>query len=237
MTVQFKSDIMVEYLRHTGSDQDIARAAWVLPPEETRERDTPEGWASLIKTMMRARHGTPFEHGSLTVYVHAPIFVFREWHRHRVGWSYNETSGRYSHMEPVFYVPPDDRPMVEPDGFKPMRPHLRAADYKTYREIAGEKKQAHIFAWQSYQRQLARGCAREVARGVLGTGIYSKMHATCNPRSLMHFLSLRVYDARAAHPSFALWEIEQAARKLEAMFERHWPITYKAFAENGRAAP
>ncbi|GAA3042274.1 hypothetical protein GCM10020000_21500 [Streptomyces olivoverticillatus] len=62
---------------------------------------------------MRDRHGSPFEHNSMTFFISAPIFVFREFMRHRVGWSYNEESGRYRELEPVFYVPGESRKLVQ----------------------------------------------------------------------------------------------------------------------------
>jgi thymidylate synthase (FAD) len=84
---------------------------------------------------------------------------------------------------------------------------------------------------------LAAGVAREVARGVLPVATYSSMYATCNARSLMSFLSLRVHDPEAANPSFPQREIEMVATQLEAEFARVMPITYKAFLDFGRVAP
>src|SRR4051812_18000541 len=123
MDIRFTSEISVEYVQHTGDDAMLAHAAMVStrghragePVEQTKLK-------GLLNYLIERRHGTPFEHGSLTVRVHAPIKVFREWHRHRVGWSYNEESGRYKDLDPVFYLPPHDRPMIRPEGFKSSRP-------------------------------------------------------------------------------------------------------------------
>jgi thymidylate synthase (FAD) len=92
-------------------------------------------------------------------------------------------------------------------------------------------------AYSTYQDLLTQGIAREVARAVLPVATYSSMYATCNPRSLMHFLSLRTKDDGATFPSFPQREIEMAAEQMEALFEEHFPITYVAWIKNGRVAP
>src|SRR5436309_900808 len=103
--LQLTSEISVEYIQHVGSDAMIAAAARVSVHGINSKENDSEKDAGLINYLMSSRHGTPFEHGSLTVRVHAPIKVWREWHRHRIGWSYNEESGRYKNLDPVFYIP------------------------------------------------------------------------------------------------------------------------------------
>lgn len=236
--IKLRSDIRVELLRHTGSDSDIARAAWVSAPEDHRGYCEEGTVGKVIQAMMKGRHGSPFEHGSLTFYIEAPIFVFREWHRHRIGWSFNETSARYKVMKPEFYVPPRHRPCVEPGGFKPMRPVLdRHEDSTDWLGMMGEMEDAYEACWQTYTKLIGLRVAREVARSVLPVGVYSSMHTTCNPRSLMHFLSLRTTSDDATVKSYPQWEIEQAANHMEGVFEQLWPLTYKAFVTNGRVAP
>ena len=104
----FRSDVTVELVKHTASDADVLFAARVSTAGEQSldelQKD-PERSKGLINYLMRDRHGSPFEHNSMTFFISAPIFVFREFMRHRVGWSYNEESGRYRELEPVFYVP------------------------------------------------------------------------------------------------------------------------------------
>jgi thymidylate synthase (FAD) len=236
--IKIRSDIRVELLRHVGDDRAIAEAAWVSPPGCDRGEDA-AAVGRVIRAMMTGRHGTPFEHGSMTFYVEAPIFVFREWHRHRIGWSYNEVSARYRVMEPEFYCPSHEssRPIMEPAGFKPMRPELAEGQDFDHSFLFGETVAACKSAWSSYSRMIEHGIAREVARNVLSFATYSAMHATCNPRSLMAFLSLRTKDAAALVPSYPLWEIEQAARQMEAVFADLWPVTHAAFVANGRVAP
>src|SRR5437868_3108295 len=108
-----------------GSDAILAAAAWVSTSAEEglhRAAEKPDDVVGVINYLIKHRHGTPFEHSALTVFVDAPIFVWREWHRHRVGFSYNEESGRYKQLRPKFYLPDRQRPMMKVDGWKPGRP-------------------------------------------------------------------------------------------------------------------
>jgi thymidylate synthase (FAD) len=108
--IEFRSDVTVELIRHSASDADVLFAARVSTQGEltltaaTSGQEASERDRGLINYLMRDRHGSPFEHNSLTYYVQAPIFVFREFMRHRIA-SYNEESGRYRELRPVFYVP------------------------------------------------------------------------------------------------------------------------------------
>ena len=239
MTVEFKltSEITVEEIQHVGSDAMIAAAARVsVHGVNTKENDSSAD-AGLIQYLMKNRHGTPFEHGSLTVRTHAPIKVWREWHRHRVGWSYNEESGRYKDLEPVFYVPPRNRPMIRPDGFKSARPAFDVATDDEYDQTLMHLEAGYRAAYLNYQAMLEMQVDRGLARDVLGVGIYSACYCTANPRSIMHFLELRTNHPVARRPSKPLYEIEVAASKLEVIFARIWPVTYEAFLANGRCAP
>ena len=136
--IKLTSEITVENIQHIGSDEMIARAAWVSTGKDqmtpSGEPIDPDKVALTLNYLMKHRHGTPFEHGSLTVRVNAPIKVWREWHRHRVGWSYNETSGRYKQLEPVFYKPPRGRPMIRPDKFKSANPSFEIASDQQYKD-------------------------------------------------------------------------------------------------------
>jgi len=216
----FTSKITVEEIQSMGDDTTIVAAA----------RVSTRGWdaipsaesAGLIGYLMKNRHGTPFEHGSLTVRVHAPIKVWREWHRHRVGWSYNEESGRYKQLDPVFYIPPPDFGLATPEQ---------------YEAICDSLKEGYAHAYGHYEDMLEMGADRGLARDVLGVGIYSACYCTANPRSIMHFLELRTRRDDAKRPSRPLWEINKAADQLEAIFAARWPITHAAWLASGRAAP
>lgn len=235
--VIFRSDVVARHRDHMGGDESIIEAMLVSSDkdqlvEEMLEIPKTEG---RIRFLMRKKHGTPFEHNALKFYVEAPIFVFREWHRHRIGWSYNEQSGRYSELPPMFYIPPSNRPIKQVG--KPGAYSYVMGTYDEYEWLARDIKSQAISQYMSYKMRLDRGVAKEVARMSLGVNIYSKMYATCNARSLMAFLSLRTNEPTATFPSTPMWEIEAAARLTEEAFKSLFPITYSAWVEFGRVAP
>lgn len=151
--------------------------------------------------------------------------------------SYNEESGRYKQLDPVFWVPPQGRKIVPAPGHTSARPQFQAgtADDESY--IRDTLATSYRIAYESYAAMLEKGYAKEVARACLPVGIYSSCWVTCNPRSLMSFLSLRTHEPEAKFVSYPQAEIEEAARSLEEIFALGWPLTYKAFNENGRVGP
>jgi thymidylate synthase (FAD) len=198
-----------------------ARVSFNQESDELGERD--EG---LIRFLVRERHGSPFEHGYFRFLVKAPLFVVREYHRHRSGHSYNEWSGRYSKMDAEFYVPDNVRTQVGKPGayrFEPVEEHVRE---ETRREIEESAERA----FDAYERMLEQGVAKEVARAVLPLSTYTKYYWSCNPRSLMHFCGLRNHES-------AQFEIRQYAAAAESFLERLMPVTYAAFLANGRVSP
>ncbi|MFE2727506.1 FAD-dependent thymidylate synthase [Kitasatospora sp. NPDC059327] len=235
---QFRSDVTVELVRSAAADSDVIWAARVSTAgEQSLEalRQDPEKSKGLINYLMRDRHGTPFEHNSMTFFISAPIFVFREFHRHRSGWSYNEESGRYRELQPVFYVPGAERKLVQ-EG-RPGRYEFVEGTAAQFSTVTGAMEKAYREAYDRYQEMLAAGVAREVARAVLPVGLFSSMYATCNARSLMHFLSLRTKKENAAVPSFPQREIEMVAEQMEEQWARLMPLTHAAFEKHGRVAP
>lgn len=188
-----------------------------------------------IRFLLKNRHGTPFEHNMFRFFVKAPISVFREFHRHRIGFSYNEQSGRYMEMKPQFYAPDRDRPMKQ--SGKPGHYIMEPIDDEAYDTGMVVMIEAYEHAYASYKLLLDCGWAKEVARQVLPVGLYSSMYVTCNARSLMSFLGLRTEHERATFPSKPMYEIEQVAVALEAAFAAAMPITYAAFNDFGRVSP
>lgn len=238
VSLDCRSEIGVEYVQHMGSDDMFCHAAWVSSyGQRKREDATEERKHGVRRTLITKRHGVPFEHAAVTLRIHCPIKVLREWHRHRVGWSYSEESGRFKELEPVFYVPPPDRPLVEAPDFKPMSPEFVPADPRTYSLIVESMKRGYREAWDEYQYMLSLKCDKGLSRDVLGVGIYSSMYCTANPRSLMHFLELRTFDAAAKRPSKPLWEMAKAARQVEEIVTALWPKAMALWNENGRMAP
>jgi len=234
----FRSDVAVELVKASADDSDVVWAARVSTAGEkslaARDED-PQQSAGLIRFLLKNRHGSPFEHNSMTFLVSAPIFVFREFHRHRVGWSYNESSGRYRELEPVFYVPDRARRLVQQG--KPGSYDFVPGSAEQHDIVERTTREACQVAYERYLEMLAAGVAREVARGVLPVCTYSSMYATCNARSLMAFLSLRTHSDESTFPSFPQREIEMVAEKMEQFFAELMPITHAAFVGAGRVAP
>lgn len=171
----------------------------------------------------------------LTFRISAPIFVWREFMRHRIGFSYNEESGRYKRLEPKFYVPGITRPLVQVG--KPGAYSFIAGSESQYEETLSDLGIAYCTAWDSYTNMLDNGVAKEIARACLPVATYSTAYVTCNPRSLMSFLSLRTKELESKFPSYPQHEIEQVARGMEAIFAEEFPITYEAFNKAGRVSP
>lgn len=250
--ITFVDDVEVSLIRRGASDADVPGAARVstvgervmvslreagfrhhaaeFENEELSSQDR-----GLINFLMRDRHGTPFEHNSMTFFVRAPIFVAREFMRHRAGWSYNEESGRYRELDPRFYVPGSERKLIQVG--KPGAYRFEAGSTELHEEVVDLMCDAYSYVWVKYQRLLEIGTAREVARMILPVGIFTSFYATCNARSLMHFLSLRTINDNATVPTFPQREIEMVADQMEALWEDLMPVTHAAFNAHGRVAP
>lgn len=229
------------YLRDVSASDDSVIEAMLV---STRGDDVRKIWddegiegiEGRIRFLMKNRHGTPFEHTYFKFFVKAPIAVFREFHRHRIGWSYNEESGRYKQLKPEFYIPPPERPLVQTG--KPGHYVMEPGSSWMYQEMYSHMEASFKQAYGQYELLLEDGIAREVARGVLPVYIMSSMYASCNARSLMAFLSLRTDEPESMFPSKPMWEIDQlVAREFELTFKAYMPLTYKAFNEFGRVAP
>ena len=261
----FRSDFSVDLVDSVGDDDAVLRAMLISTAKDANVSEMPlEAKLGRIKFLMRGRHGTPFEHNSMTFRSEAPIFVYREWHRHRIGISINEQSGRYMELPPMFYVPPPERKLKQ-EG-KPGHYIYVEGDPELYEWLVADMKEDSESQYARYQERLRRGVAKEVARMNLGVNIYSSMYWTCNARSLMAFLSLRTRsepfwtektigvptsvpgdeeDLRyweknpggAVFPSTPMWEIEACARYMEQIFDTLFPLTMEAFNEFGRVAP
>lgn len=234
----YRSDMTVRLVQHVGDDETIARAAMVSSKGSMTEDDALDQakMTGLIRALLRGKHGTPFEHAALTFLVEAPIFVFREWHRHRIGFSYNEVSARYrKKMNGVFWMPPPERPLVK-EG-KGMAPKFVPGSTEQVLMVQENMRKAHAHVWSVYEGLVDAGIANEVARAILPVGLYSSMYVTCNPRSLMAFLSLRTGRDDAQHRSYPQKEIELCAEMMEAEFARLFPVTHAAYNEYKRVAP
>jgi thymidylate synthase (FAD) len=199
-----------------------ARVSFARRKEEVDESDQ-----GLIRFLMRDRHGTPFEHNSFRFHIRCPIFVAREWMRHRVG-SFNEFSLRYAKATDDFYVPEaeDVRSQVGKPGaysFEPVSDEVAETTRERLQDV-------YETAYRTYQELVELGVARELARSALPVGAYTEFYWTVNARSLMNFLSLR--NAETAQR-----EIRRYAEACERFLEEKMPVTYAAFVANDRTAP
>jgi thymidylate synthase (FAD) len=227
----------VELVKSSASDADVIWAARVSTAGDKSLEDVGADAAKsegLINYLARERHGSPFEHTSMTFFISAPIFVFREFMRHRIA-SYNEESGRYRELKPVFYIPSKERKLVQ-IGKAGAYTFVDGTPEQFEITVAAIKETCNL-AYANYQKMLDAGVAREVARAVLPVTLYSSMYVTMNARALMNFLSLRTAREGSHFPSYPQREIEMVAEKMEAHFAKLMPITYGAFQKSGRIAP
>ncbi len=232
-SIRLRSDFDVNLVEAAGSDELICKAARVSTLGAA-SIDSEES-AGLLQFLMKNRHGSPFEHSMMMFRISAPIVVWREFMRHRIGYSYNEQSGRYMELDPVFYIPPPERALIQIG--KPGHYTFEPGSETDYDTMCALLIPAYQKAWDAYQEQLDSGIAKEVARLCLPTAIYSTAYVTCNPRSMMSFLSLRTKHEESMFPSFPMWEINQVATQMEWFFEDLFPITHKAFVNSGRVSP
>jgi thymidylate synthase (FAD) len=201
---------------------NAARVSFARRKEEMDESD--EG---LIRFLMRDRHGTPFEHNSFRFHIRTPLFVAREWFRHRIG-SFNEFSMRYARATDEFYIPePEDvRSQIGKPGaysFEPVSDELA----ETARE---ELRAVYETAYAAYERLVEAGVARELARAAIPVGAYTEFYWTVNARALMNFVSLRAADT-------AQREIRRYADACELFLAEKMPVTHASFVASGRIAP
>jgi thymidylate synthase (FAD) len=209
-----------------ADDLSVVNAARVSFGKRKEKMDPSD--MGLIDFLMRERHGSPFEHNFFRFHVKAPIFVVREWFRHRIGWSYNEMSGRYTELLSEAWVPRLDDVRVQigrPSAYTyaPTSPEVAS-------QARDEIIHANQMAWTTYENLLSMGVAKEVARTVLPVGNFTEFYASCNARSLMAFCSLR------NHPS-AQAEIRSYAQVLEDTLAAQMPHTHRAFITNDRISP
>lgn len=220
---QFVDASSVELYRATANDLDVARAAWVSQDEDAHAKEAEAGRVEgLIRFLWSNQHTSPFEHGQFTFIVTTPLFVAREFMRHRT-FSFNEISGRYTVLPDRYYVPPTDRPLRQEGKVGAYR--FEAGTTEQITMVRETITESTTHAHTAYQRMLDAGIAKEVARDVLPVNVMTSFWATVNPRNLMHFLNLR------AAPD-ALFEIRAVAAQMEHHFAQNMPMTYRVWRES-----
>lgn len=218
--MKFRSDMVVELIDHMGSDETIARAARVSTGKDQLDQGRIEG---LIGYLVREGHTSTLEHCTVTIRLNAPIFVHRQIMTHRT-MSKNSESGRYTELKPDFYVPSEERPLV--NAGKPAHPELVAGTDLQFDFMRHEHEIVYDIAWSSYQDMLRQGIAEEVARNVLPVGIYTSVYVTANLLGWFNFLRLR--NGSNGHPQ---WEIADTALQVEAIIADLYPIAYQAWKQ------
>lgn len=209
-----------------GTDLHIVNNARVSFDQESTEFTAKE--RGLLNFLMRERHGSPWEAVVLRFDVKAPIFVVREWQRHRMG-SFNEQSARYSQVPDHYYVPASEyvREQVGKPGSYSFEPIEDDAVRSSAIELIDTTQRA---AFDAYHRMLEQGVAKELARTVLPVGMFSRMKWTVNLRALFNFLSLR-------NDEHAQREIRDYAVAVEQLARQVVPVAFEVFEENGRVCP
>lgn len=212
---------IVRLCDHMGSDLSIVRAARVSYDAEWRAGEDSGSDKRLIGYLMKNRHTSPFEMVSFVFEIKAPIFVFRQWHRHRV-WSYNEQSARYSVLTEEFYIPAVGDIGVQHSDNKQMRQEMVDEDRDAMVRTA-MREQNHG-AFKMYHTLLEARVPRELARSVLPVSTYSHMFAKVDLHNLFHFLGLRLHE-------HAQKEIRVYAEAMLDLIEPHVPCAVEAFKE------
>lgn len=211
-----------------ADDYSVVNSARVSFARNTEEEaEMTDADAGLINFLMRERHGTPFEHNAFRFHVKCPVFVAREWFRHRIG-SFNEFSARYSEVPNEMFVP--ELSEVREQTGKPGAYKFKQMEMSNSMRTRDIITEANASAYEAYAEMLALGVAKELARTVLPMGMFTQFYWTVNARALMNFLSLRTDEN-------AQLDIRKYAEAVESLFSKEMPITYKSWIANGKVAP
>jgi thymidylate synthase (FAD) len=209
----------VQLVDYMGDDKSAVKAARVSYGGET---STEEKDKKLINYLLKHGHFSPFEHISFTFHVKAPIFVVRQWFRHRIGMSPNEISRRYTSKQADEFYLPDH---IRIQDTKNKQGSFKTTDKELTEKAINKINKIYDETYSVYQELLDMGVAREMARIVLPVGQYTEFYLTTNARALMHFLNLRA-------DSHAQWEIQEYAKAMANIFEKICPWTYESFIKN-----
>lgn len=211
----------VRLVESMGSDLSIVRNARVSYDAEWRTGEDEGKDEKLLNYLIKNRHTSPFESCVFTFDVKAPIFVFRQWHRHRT-WSFNEVSARYSELPEEFYVPELAQITTQHTSNKQMR----TDEQHPYANLlAGAIREQCQKSFATYKELISQGTPRELARSVLPMGTYSHMFATVDLHNLMHFLKLRLH-------SHSQYEIRVYAEAMLKLIEPVVPVSVAAFRKH-----
>ena len=204
----------IELLSHMGDDSTVVSSARVSYLGSTKGAEQDE---KLIRYLLKNRHTSPFEQVEFQFLVKCPIFVARQWHRHRT-WSYNEVSRRYTAENIEFYFPKELRAQSEDNKQMSAGILINANSY------IGVMETHAVLSLNLYNRMIEAGIVREQARMILPMSMYTSFYAKTDLHNLFHFLSLR------NHPH-AQEEIRVYAQAIEELIKPIVPVSYKAWKE------
>ena len=224
MTIQLFNHGYVRLVDHMGNDESIVRAARVSYDGDGRTGADKAADVKLIHYLYVNKHSTPFESIVFTFEVKAPVFVIRQWHRHRT-WTYNEISARYKELSEEFYLPSVYDIGQQSKNNKQVRELIEIIsdqETKKHEEEIQWVKEHCQHSFKLYHQLLERGWARELARIVLPFATYTHMYATVDLHNLFHFLRLRL------HPH-AQYEIRKYAEAILKIIQDIVPTAVDAF--------
>jgi thymidylate synthase (FAD) len=210
-----------------GSDLSVVRSARVSYDAEWRAGEDEGKDAKLIGYLMKNKHTSPFESVAFTFDVKLPIFVTRQWHRHRT-WKYNEISGRYAELPEEFYIPEVGKYGTQSTSNKQMRDTAAAAfgvsAEEAEKEMKWQAEQQEVmeYCFKVYHKHIAEGMPRELARIVLPLATYTHMFASVDLHNLFHYLRLRMH-------SHSQYEIRVYALAILELIRPIVPECVKAF--------
>ena len=212
---------IVRLVEHMGSDLSIVRSARVSYDAEWRAGEDEGKDAKLINYLVKNRHTSPLECVQFTFEIIAPIFVVRQWHRHRT-WKYNEVSGRYSVLPEQYYIPEVSQITTQSTSNKQMRTDDVHPEAEFIQALISKQCEE---AFKVYHHLLEIGCPRELARGVLPLNTYTHMFATVDLHNLAHFLTLRLH-------SHAQYEVRVYAQAMLDLITPLLPVAVAALKEH-----
>ncbi|MDR3669768.1 MAG: FAD-dependent thymidylate synthase [Holophaga sp.] len=211
----------VKLIDHMGSDLSVVNAARVSFGKRKEVFDAAD--SKLIGYLAEHDHTSPFRHTAMTFHVKAPIFVFRQWMKHRIASEFNEISGRYVEFtENEFYVPETFRRQAKVNK-QGSEGEVDGAAGVQARELFLDACRNSV---KQYKAMIALGVCREQARCVLPLGLYSEVYWTVSLQAAAHFIRLRT-------DGHAQWEIQQYAQAVRQVVQGVFPEGLKALLHEG----
>ncbi len=219
----------IKHIESWGMGEAGLAEAGIIEAARQSTQGSFRGWDQderLLKFMYSHHHSTPFEFAGMVIEVQAPIFVFREWHRHRTQ-SYNEMSARYAPLPDLCYMPTEER-LLMTQVHNRQAQGLKVIDSDDASDWLRALGLAYQTSEMCYRSGLESGVPKEIARVIMPVGHYSRMRASANLRNWLAFLTLRM------HPD-AQWEIRQFANALGRIVQHEFPRTWRLFEGSDEA--